>query len=175
MNAACELYRHYDDADNLLYVGISVSTPIRLAQHKQGSAWFGDIAKITIEHFQCRADALRAERAAIECENPKHNKSGKPSNALAWLHELIATGPMSRDEVVRSRAALGLTQQQLAERLELTGDNGKRTVRHWETDGGKFAITGPARVAIRLLLAANTEMRKPPFAACDQLKTLGDE
>ena len=28
------------------------------------------------------------------------------------------------------------------------------------TDAGKFQITGPARVAIRLMLAASNEMRK---------------
>ena len=82
---------------------------------------------------------------------------------------------MTPAEVKAARLAMNMTQAQLATALELTGDNGKRTVRHWESDNGKFQITGPARVAIRLLLAANTEMRKPPFAACDQLKTLGDE
>ena len=82
---------------------------------------------------------------------------------------------MTPAEVKAARLAMNMTQAQLAAALELTGDNGRRTVRHWESEGGKFAITGPARVAIRLLLAANSEMRKPPFAACDQLKTLGDE
>ena len=82
---------------------------------------------------------------------------------------------MTPAEVKAARLAMGMTQAQLAAALELTGENGKRTVRHWESDGGKFQITGPARVAIRLLLAANSEMRKLPFAACDQLKTLGDE
>ena len=63
-------------------------------------------------------------------------------------------------EVKAARLAMGMTQTQLAAALELTGENGRRTIRHWETDGGKFQITGPARVAIRLMLAANAEMRK---------------
>lgn len=82
---------------------------------------------------------------------------------------------MTPAEVKAARLAMNMTQAQLATALELTGDNGRRTVRHWESDTGKFQITGPARVAIRLLLAANSEMRKPPFAACDKLKTLEDE
>ena len=68
---------------------------------------------------------------------------------------------MTPAEVKAARLAMGMTQAQLATALELSGD-GKRTVRHWETDAGKFQITGPARVAIRLLLAANSEMRKAP-------------
>ena len=67
---------------------------------------------------------------------------------------------MTPTEVKAARLAMGMTQAQLATALELTGDNGKRTVRHWETDCGKFQITGPARVAIRLMLAASFEMRK---------------
>lgn len=70
---------------------------------------------------------------------------------------------MTPAEVKAARLAMNMTQAQLAAALELSAD-GKRTVRHWETEGGKFQITGPARVAIRLMLAA-----------CDQLKTLGDE
>ena len=35
-----ELYRHFDRLGELLYVGISISTMRRLAQHKTQSAWF---------------------------------------------------------------------------------------------------------------------------------------
>jgi hypothetical protein len=45
-----------------------------------------------------------------------------------------------------------MTQADLAAALELSSD-GKRTVRHWETEDGKFKITGPARVALRLMVA----------------------
>lgn len=58
---------------------------------------------------------------------------------------------MTPAEVRAARLALGMTQAQLADALELS-DNGRRTIRHWETEGGKFRITGPARVAIRLML-----------------------
>lgn len=161
-DAPCELYRHFGADGSLLYVGISTRTVIRLSQHKHCSTWFSEIATITIERFPCRADALVAERAAVIGERPKYNKVWKPVEVPSWLTDLIETGPMSRDEVVRCRSVLGLTQQQLADKLELHSENGKRTVRHWETDGGKFQITGPARVAIRLMLAANVEMRKQP-------------
>ena len=59
---------------------------------------------------------------------------------------------MTAAEVRAHRQALGMTQSELAYALELAGENGKRTVRHWETESGKFQITGPARVAIRLMV-----------------------
>lgn len=58
---------------------------------------------------------------------------------------------MTPAEVKAARLALGMTQADLAAALELSSD-GKRTIRHWETEDGKFQITGPARVAIRLMV-----------------------
>lgn len=57
---------------------------------------------------------------------------------------------MTANEVKAARRNLGMTQAQLAAALELAGDSGARTVRNWEQ--GRIAITGPARVAIRLIL-----------------------
>ena len=48
-----------------------------------------------------------------------------------------------------AREALGLTQRQLAEALEL-GKDGGRTVRRWEAEDRE--IPGPAAVAVRLML-----------------------
>lgn len=70
-----ELYRHYDASGVLLYVGISLASVSRLMQHRRDSGWFDKITNITIEHYPTRVAALRAERAAIKSENPKHNIS----------------------------------------------------------------------------------------------------
>lgn len=70
-----ELYRHYNAADELLYVGISLASVARLMQHKRSSSWFGRVTKITIEHYPTRTAALKAEQAAIKSEKPKHNIS----------------------------------------------------------------------------------------------------
>jgi len=67
------LYRHYDKAGNLLYIGISLSAVQRLGQHAEHSHWFALISKVTIEHFENRESALAAERAAIIEERPLHN------------------------------------------------------------------------------------------------------
>lgn len=57
---------------------------------------------------------------------------------------------MDADEVKAARYALGMTLGELAEALCLSGPNGKDTVRFWES--GKREISGPASVAIRLML-----------------------
>jgi DNA-binding transcriptional regulator YiaG len=64
------------------------------------------------------------------------------------------TGP----EVTAARQALGLTVTGMAKALGL-GPHGRRTVRRWES--GETPITGPAKVAITLLLERRMdEMRK---------------
>lgn len=67
------LYRHYDSANQLLYVGISASAVHRLGQHSEHSDWFASISRVTIEHFESRPAALTAEREAIINERPLHN------------------------------------------------------------------------------------------------------
>lgn len=67
------LYRHFAADDTLLYVGISLSAVYRLAQHRQASSWFGEIARVSIEKYPSRAEALQAETKAIQTEKPKHN------------------------------------------------------------------------------------------------------
>lgn len=61
------------------------------------------------------------------------------------------TAPMSAEDVKAARLELGFQHQlDLAAALGLEGKYRADTVRSWEN--GRVAITGPARVAIRLLL-----------------------
>lgn len=77
-----QLYRHFSSDGKLLYIGISLSTPGRLAQHKEHSHWFKDIARVEIERFPDRPTALIAESAAISRERPAWNIHHKrPENA----------------------------------------------------------------------------------------------
>lgn len=68
-----QLYRHFDANGKLLYIGISLSALHRLAGHKEHSHWFRDIARVEIETYPTRAEALKAERAAILAEQPLYN------------------------------------------------------------------------------------------------------
>lgn len=92
------LYRHYDDAGRLLYVGITTSLtcnsyaayPYAILNHKtrqpsstrgarlthhKSQPWYPQIKTITLEQFPDRAAAENAERWAIHDEKPLYNKS----------------------------------------------------------------------------------------------------
>ena len=68
-----DLYRHYSKDGQLLYIGISLSAAHRLGQHKEHSHWYSRIARVEIERFESRQQALTAEREAIAKERPAHN------------------------------------------------------------------------------------------------------
>jgi excisionase family DNA binding protein len=68
------LYRHFDAGGTLLYVGVSLSTLVRLMQHRHVSPWWEEIATVSISSFASREDALVAERQAVEGEKPRYNK-----------------------------------------------------------------------------------------------------
>lgn len=76
-----QLYRHFDEAHQLLYVGISLSTFARLSQHRFHSSWFAKIKSVEIEHFETRAEAMAAEREAIKNESPMFNIAMKKTMA----------------------------------------------------------------------------------------------
>lgn len=67
------LYRHFDAAGTLLYVGISYSALHRMAEHKQMSHWFWSIARVEVVAYKTREIAMRAEQIAIRNERPLHN------------------------------------------------------------------------------------------------------
>jgi DNA-binding transcriptional regulator YiaG len=57
---------------------------------------------------------------------------------------------MTPAQFVQARAALGMTQRQLAEALRL-GEDGGRAVRRWET--GDRPVSGPVSLVIEALLS----------------------
>jgi len=69
-----DLYRFYDTADQLLYVGISFNAAQRAMQHRDGKAWWTDVARMNVEHLMVdRQGAEAIERAAIINERPLYN------------------------------------------------------------------------------------------------------
>jgi predicted GIY-YIG superfamily endonuclease len=76
-----QLYRHFDETRQLLYVGISLSTFARLSQHKAHSDWFKKIKSVEIENFETREEAMAAEREAIKNESPMFNIAMKKTMA----------------------------------------------------------------------------------------------
>ena len=88
LNGKTALYRHFDKDDQLLYVGISLNHVARLAQHRDGSHWYEEIAQVTIEWHGTRVEAELAESRAIGSESPKHNKQNK-SKALEQIAKVL--------------------------------------------------------------------------------------
>ena len=73
---ANDLYRHFNERGELLYVGVSLHVLTRTVQHRQGSHWFDDVTRIEIERHQSEAQAKAAEAKAIREEKPKFNRIG---------------------------------------------------------------------------------------------------
>ena len=67
------VYRIYDGAGALLYVGVAATYLRRLSHHETSAAWFLDAASARLVHYPTRAEALAAEAAAIIQESPAHN------------------------------------------------------------------------------------------------------
>jgi transcriptional regulator with XRE-family HTH domain len=63
---------------------------------------------------------------------------------------------MTPEDLAAARAALGLTAAALGRALELEGRDPGQQVLRWES--GKAAIPGPARVAVRYMLAEASRM-----------------
>ena len=67
------LYRFFDPAGVLLYVGISHRAVMRWGDHGRVRPWWPEVASITVEHFADRKAARAAEVKAIQTESPRHN------------------------------------------------------------------------------------------------------
>lgn len=68
----------------------------------------------------------------------------------------MAIVPLTPDEIRDIRRSLGLTQTQLAERMELTMD----AIASWEI--GRTSPTGPGRILLRLLKTEAAAKPPPP-------------
>lgn len=86
------LYRHFDQAGSLLYVGVSLSWPARTKAHAGRAKWFERVARVDLEYFPTREEALAAERSAIESEGPQfniiYNRPGRTAESKASTRRL---------------------------------------------------------------------------------------
>src|SRR4051812_29832336 len=67
------LYRLYDAAGALLYVGISWTPVERIKKHKWSQHWGDRIARHTVEWLESWAEAETAEAKTVRTERPLHN------------------------------------------------------------------------------------------------------
>lgn len=73
MSRPTALYRLFDAAGRLLYIGIAVSPRTRWYAHREEKSWWPEVARETIEWFPSRVQAESAEKAAIKTEAPMYN------------------------------------------------------------------------------------------------------
>lgn len=64
------LYKYFDDAGRLLYIGITGDLANREQGHIGSSRWMELTASSTVQRYPSREDALKVEREAIEAEHP---------------------------------------------------------------------------------------------------------
>ena len=93
------VYRLYDAAGALLYVGQSGRPGVRFDEHRTLSV-FGDlIARMDIAHYPNRPAGIAAEAAAIVAEAPRFNQLGRrvPRDAVrAWYDDRHKRGRSAR-------------------------------------------------------------------------------
>lgn len=82
------LYRMYDGDGSLLYAGIAVDPGRRLIQHKATKSWWPQIARLELEHFTDRREAMQAETFAILNEHPKWNIVGRKDTTWDLIKSL---------------------------------------------------------------------------------------
>lgn len=97
------LYRHFDDAGKLLYVGIAKEPGKRAEQHRYHSKWHRFVADTQVEWFTSRPAAELAERAAINDEGPIFNQTHNRANRAAAIDYLF--GALEADRGASNEAA----------------------------------------------------------------------
>jgi predicted GIY-YIG superfamily endonuclease len=110
------VYRLYDSADRLLYVGCTDDVDRRLAQHRRkGTGGGADISRCHAVAYPTRVEALGAESLAICAESPLLNVRQKSSPATRY--------PSRRVIASQVRAAMlgaGINQTALAHRIAMS-------------------------------------------------------
>lgn len=81
----CYLYRFFDSAGELLYVGITRDLGARLAAHRRVSEWWDLAARGATETYPSRAEAELAEAVAIHAERPLYNTNRPTEQKVARL------------------------------------------------------------------------------------------
>jgi predicted GIY-YIG superfamily endonuclease len=95
------LYRLFDEAHRLLYVGISHEPEKRVKAH-HGRRWWKDVVFFRTEWRDTRFDAAEAERDAIKTESPLYNIAETPFHTRLAGHK---TNPLTLAERLRWESA----------------------------------------------------------------------
>jgi hypothetical protein len=114
------LYRYFDRNGTLIYVGVTKRGIRRNLEHAFDKEWWPHVHHQKVTHFDTYAQALAAEKAAIQEYRPPFNVQHNPSHAgmrTAYLESSNFTPP--DETAVEQRRKL----QWNAIPLELAGEN----------------------------------------------------
>lgn len=68
------LYRYFNAAGELLYIGVSIRPIHRQASHISSTKWWPEVTSATFERgFHSEQELYTAEAEAIKAESPKYN------------------------------------------------------------------------------------------------------
>lgn len=143
------LYRFYDGAGSLLYVGIAGNPGRRFEQHAKTKHWWTDVASSKIVHYSTRDEALIAETAAIQTEQPAYNIVKGDPNAC---HARSAAHP---DDVVME--ALHALQDAYANAQDVCREQAQPCA-SWTTHA-RWSTTTTAATTASVSLATGTSRR----------------
>lgn len=85
------VYRFYDDADRLIYVGSTSNLSKRQIHHRCCMAWWADVARVEYDVHADIAEARDAEREQIAELRPVHNRLHNPD--WEWSYDRQAWVP----------------------------------------------------------------------------------
>lgn len=97
------LYRLFNAAGDLLYVGVTQCGEERFTEHRKDKPWWPEVATHTIQIYDSRDAVLLAERLAIYREKPRynviHNATGR---RLYGVEPIPASVPLTREAMERA-------------------------------------------------------------------------
>jgi len=67
------LYRLFDDAGALLYIGKTVRLPVERLNGHWRKPWWAEVTQVSLERHRADWVCLAAEVAAIKAERPRYN------------------------------------------------------------------------------------------------------
>ena len=100
------VYRAYDAAGDLLYIGSTGNLGQRKSQHKRKADWYPLAASWDTIEYPTRDDAYAAESEAIDTEAPPHNNTFSAAELEEHIRKLVAQAPPFTDAQRSQLAAL---------------------------------------------------------------------
>lgn len=178
------VYRCYGAGDELLYVGVTGQLGKRLGAHAE-KIWFLEVQVITLEWYESRESAERAESVAITYEHPKHNirhngdqnlrrpRPLRPTPRIVLDDDLALDGIERVCQILRLCGTDSMSVQAIQKTLEVNGSVIHRaTIYRWMTKGVKKGVI--ARIGEKPSSRYALVTTRPQGAPVDQSGISGD-